>query len=165
MPKCYELAANGEYAPGLRVNADAVAKGGYRLPTEAEWEYASRAGAGTSRYFGDAPGPLRSYEWFNETSEHNAQRCGILLPNDFGLFDMLSNVAEWCHNRHYETKITDGEVCDDMISDEQVTIDYRYFRGERYHTSQSSVRCAIRSWLPPLGARSDLGFRPARSIP
>jgi formylglycine-generating enzyme required for sulfatase activity len=144
LPLCYEPAGNGEDASGLRVNAEAVAKGGYRLPTEAEWEYACRAGAVTSRYFGDAPRLLRLYGWFIATSEYNAQVCGQLLPNDFGLFDMLGNVSEWCHDRYTESRPSENGVDQDPIGDEGVTSDERYFRGETFHAPAGSLRCAVR---------------------
>ena len=83
----------------MKIRADALGRTGYRLPTEAEWEYACRAGAVTSRYFGVNVDLLGQYAWYLATSQDHAWPCGSLLPNDLGLFDMLGNVYEWCQER------------------------------------------------------------------
>ena len=73
-------------------------RSGYRLPTEAEWEYACRAGAVTSRYYGGSAELLGQYAWYTAEFRRPSWPCGGLKPNDFGLFDMLGNVFEWCHD-------------------------------------------------------------------
>src|SRR5262249_22445738 len=71
---------------------------GYRLPTEAEWEYTCRAGALTSRHYGHSVARLGKYAWHRENAAERAHPSGRLRPNDLGMFDMLGNVAEWCQD-------------------------------------------------------------------
>lgn len=68
----------------------------YRLPTEAEWEYAARAGKSTKYYWGDNLSDHRNYEWFFENSADKYNEVGLLKANPYGLHDMLGNVSEWC---------------------------------------------------------------------
>lgn len=77
----------------------------YRLPTEAEWEYACRAGAGSAYSFGDDPEKVGDYAWYVENSE-GPQPVGKKKPNAFGLFDMHGNVAEWCLDHYVEDRYT-----------------------------------------------------------
>ena len=97
---CYLPNEAGAYAEGMTIPADVLERTGYRLPTEAEWEYACRAGAVTSRYYGHSIDLLDAYAWYQANSKEHAWTCGSLLPNDLGLFDMLGNVFEWCQDQH-----------------------------------------------------------------
>ena len=101
MPKdqwCYLPNEAGAYAEGMTIPADVLERTGYRLPTEAEWEYACRAGTVTSRYYGLSIDLLDAYARYQANSKEHAWSCGSLLPNDLGLFDMLGNVFEWCQD-------------------------------------------------------------------
>jgi eukaryotic-like serine/threonine-protein kinase len=165
LPRCYLPNDRGEYAEGMRIDHEAVAKGGYRLPTSAEWEYACRAGTVTCRYYGYAPDLLGQYEWYTVTSGFVSGSCGRLLPNELGLFDMLGNVSEWCHDRHLDQLPRLNDVVRDVIMSELVTDEKRNIRGETYAMIPAGLRSAAYTWNDPTDNRPDIGFRPARTIP
>ena len=96
---CYLRNQAGLYAEGMTIPADVLERTGYRLPTEAEWEYACRAGTMTSRYYGLSIALLDVYARYQANCHDHACPGGSLLPNDLGLFDMLGNVSEWCQDR------------------------------------------------------------------
>ena len=134
----------------------------YRLPSEAEWEYACRGGSESAYSFGDAASDLGKYAWFddNESSvgKRYAHEVGQKLANDFGLHDMHGNVWEWCGDfyGHYDS----SETRDPTGASDGA---YRVHRGGSWSNSSRHCRSAYRSCSSP-DSRSDLlGFRVLRS--
>jgi formylglycine-generating enzyme required for sulfatase activity len=93
---CYPRVA--QIKENVQLPVDYLDRPGYRLPTEAEWEYACRAGAVTSRCYGTGEELLGQYAWFASNSREHSWPVGQLKPNDFGLFDMQGNVWQWCQD-------------------------------------------------------------------
>ncbi|MGV3503722.1 MAG: formylglycine-generating enzyme family protein [Adhaeribacter sp.] len=117
---------------------------GYRLPTEAEWEYACKAGSKGIRY-----GELDAIAWYKDNSGNTTHPVGGKEPNAWGLYDMLGNVWEWCSD----------------IYDETVYGSYRIFRGGGWADEERSVMATTRRRSHPLKFKiDDLGFRIARNL-
>ena len=138
---------------------------GYRLPTEAEWEYACRAGAVTSRYYGETEELLAQYGWYMKNSGERARPVGIKKPNDLGLFDLHGNVYTWCQetNDTYPT-VKDGEFIEDKEDIYSINSqDSRVLRGGSFIDQASLVRSSCRNSLVPAGRNYNFGFRPART--
>ena len=167
LPVCYEPNEHGKYASGMRIKADAVKLPGYRLPTEAEWEYACRAGAATSHYYGSSKDLLQRYALFFMTYETRILPCGSLLPNDLGCSDMLGNVWECCQDEYIiygagaKPYIYDNSIIS-VLDDDKCS---RIVRGGSFMVPPTRVRSACRQGSPPAYRSVDYGFRPARTYP
>lgn len=134
---CYQIQEDNE-----TITFDITANG-FRLPTEAEWEYACKAKTKGIRY-----GELKNIAWCKENSGKTTHVVGQKEPNSWGLYDMLGNVWEWCSD----------------IYDETVYGSYRIFRGGGWADEERSVMATTRRRSHPLKFKiDDLGFRIAKN--
>ncbi|ONM48877.1 formylglycine-generating enzyme family protein [Nocardia donostiensis] len=132
----YHVAADGE---NIRWDTSAD---GYRLPTEAEWEHACRAGTTEPRY-----GPLDEIAWYRANSGEQLHEVGGKQPNPWGLYDMLGNTWDWCWD----------------LYDPEVYGSYRVLRGGGWFDEQWSCRASARRRSHPTLRIDDVGFRLVRS--
>jgi eukaryotic-like serine/threonine-protein kinase len=168
MPKnqwCYLPNEAGAYAEGMSIPANVLERLGYRLPTEAEWEYACRAGAVTSRYYGNSIALLDAYAWFRSNSRGHAWRCASLLPNELGLFDMLGNVYEWCQDRADASRKGKKGIYYDRISALSSIKDNsaRLLHGGSFNDRPAAIRSAHHLRNASSDHYISFGFRPART--
>ena len=134
--------------------------GKYRLPSEAEWEYACRAGTTTRYSFGDSESKLGEYAWFKEISGDKTHPVGQKKPNSWGLYDMHGNVWEWVQDTwhdSYDGAPTDGSAWEGFDS-------YRVIRGGNWDNVARNCSSASRTYDDPDRRNSDLGFRLMRSV-
>lgn len=129
----------------------------YHLPSEAQWEYACRAGTDASRYHPD----VNAIAWYQENSNAHPQPVGQKLPNAWGLYDMLGNVWEWCRDGRREYT---AEVIIDPMGPTGAGA-HRVIRGGSWFVSAQVVRAAYRRWYVPGNRHGNLGFRCASSGP
>jgi formylglycine-generating enzyme required for sulfatase activity len=166
LPECYEPNSQGQFAEGMTIRADALSRTGYRLPTEAEWEYACRSGTVTSRYYGASVNMLGRYAWFLATSPGRAQPCGSLLPNDLGLFDMLGNVWEWCQEQALAYEPGKNVLREEINMKLSIIDEHpRLHRGGTFYDLPAIVRSAYCGRYQPSFRFINNGFRPSRTYP
>ncbi|WP_328540370.1 formylglycine-generating enzyme family protein [Streptomyces sp. NBC_00344] len=145
---CNALSRREALAPAYHVRSDGEdvdwdrSADGYRLPTEAEWEHACRAGTDGARY-----GRLDEIAWHRGNSGERIHDVGGRQPNAWGLYDMLGNVWEWCWD----------------IYDAEVYAGYRVLRGGGWFDERWSCRASVRRRSHPTFRIDDVGFRVARS--
>jgi serine/threonine protein kinase/formylglycine-generating enzyme required for sulfatase activity len=152
---CYPPIA--EIKDGMGLPPSHLNKSGYRLPSEGEWEYACRAGAPTSRPFGD--GLLERYARHDRNAYSRAGRVGSLKPNDLGMFDMLGNAWEWCH----DTRVPYSAVEDPDRPETVTTAQQRVLRGGGFFSAAPDLRSARRIGFHPQVPFDQGGFRIART--
>lgn len=147
---CNALSRQEGLAPPYRLGAAAEDTewdghaDGYRLPSEAEWEHACRAGTDTARY-----GELDEIAWHRGNSGERPHEVGGRRPNAWGLYDTLGNVWEWCWD----------------VYDAEVYGSYRVLRGGGWFDERWSCRASVRRRSHPTFRIDDTGFRIARSAP
>jgi formylglycine-generating enzyme required for sulfatase activity len=139
----------------------------YQLPTEAEWEYACRAGTTTRFSYGDDPGyaNLGAYAWYADNSGSATHPVGQKLPNPWGLYDMHGNVWEWCQD--WRATYPGGSVTNPLVLP-SLTATNPVLRGGSYYFAGQYLRSAQRGAMsPPTGMRYDVGLREvlARTVP
>ena len=144
----------------MKVKANALSLGGYRLPAEAEWELACRAGSVTDRSMGEAEDLLSKYAWHMANSPSKSRPVGLLRPNDLGLFDLHGNAWEWCHNRYEDFTDMRDRNMDDKMDNKSL----RSLRGGGLFNSPMILPSAYRDRFAPAIRNSDNGFRPARTF-
>jgi formylglycine-generating enzyme required for sulfatase activity len=163
---CYEPNAQGKFAEGMKAAPDYLKRTGYRLATEAEWEYGCRAGAVTSRYYGETAELLGKYAWYFGPSHDRTWPVASLKPNDLGLFDMHGNVWTWCQEPYLSYEGTkDGTPVEDIQDTPYVKDrDGRAMRGGAFGYIAVFERSATRSWNLPWLRNFHIGFRVARTF-
>ncbi len=130
----------------------------YRLPSEAEWEYACRAGSETKYYFGDDASKLGEYAWYRDNSNRETHPVGQKKPNKWGLYDMHGNVWEWCEDEwhsNYQGAPKYGKAWNDNPSQNSKYV----LRGGSWYYGPQDCRSACRNLVI-----NNVGFRPAFSF-
>ena len=135
-----------------------LGQGVFRLPTEAEWEYACRAATSTKHYWGD--GSPDAYAWYSSNSGRQTHPVGQKRPNAFGLYDMSGNALEWCQSlyKSYPYRSDDGR-------EDTVSAAYRMLRGGCGLHPQYYLRSAFRPYYAPTRRLKLVGFRVVWSPP
>lgn len=134
----------------------------YRLPSEAEWEYAARAGTTTEWSHGNDESKLGKYSWYRQNSGGKSHSVGQKLPNAFGLFDMHGNVWEWtqdCWHQTYAGAPTDGSAWTTGCAE-----NIRMLRGGSWVIDSLDLRSADRDRVSPDYRNGYIGFRLARDL-
>ncbi|MDL2269440.1 formylglycine-generating enzyme family protein [Desulfosarcina sp. OttesenSCG-928-A07] len=130
----------------------------YRLPTEAEWEYAARAGSQSIYTFGDDPHQLKNYAWYD--GNDGTYPVGQLQPNKWGLYDMYGNVWEWVQDWYEENYYANSPGTDPHGPPSGK---YRVLRGGGWFSDANGCRSATRGFDSPVNRNDNFGFRLALS--
>jgi serine/threonine protein kinase/formylglycine-generating enzyme required for sulfatase activity len=159
--------------PGMVLPENAVERTGFRLPTEAEWEFVCRGGTITPCYFGSSEDLFPRYGWTWLNSHDRAMPPGRLLPNSLGMFDTLGNLWEWCHDGPakgreplpYPAGTEDKPALDQIGGGLIDGTTYRILRGGAFDYSPGQARAAYRYCVSSAYVEGTFGFRIARTLP
>jgi formylglycine-generating enzyme required for sulfatase activity len=149
---------------GTKLYPDYLSRAGYRLPTEAEWEYAAKAGARTSRYYGSAEALLPRYAHYRDNSADRTWPVGQKRPNDLGLFDMHGNVWAWCDGPaplYPSGRAADKEYIRDIR--DMFYSSSRALRGGSFFDHAPYVRSSYRNSFRPVFRYFYVGLRACRT--
>jgi serine/threonine protein kinase len=151
-----------EIKEGMRVRPGYLERTGHRLPTYAEWEYACRAGSRMVRSFGNRDELVSEYAWFEKNSARQIHPVGRLKPNAFGLFDMLGNALEWCHESVPHVDRNSNRDVEDLSAVDGGTD--RFLRGGAYIHQVDGIRSDTGHAIAPKTLWDDIGCRVVRTI-
>jgi formylglycine-generating enzyme required for sulfatase activity len=163
---CYS--PDQQFASGMRLRANYLELTGYRLPTEAEWEYACRSGTFTARFFGSGDTLLGDYAWYTKNSGDTGMLAvGSQRPNGYGLFGMYGNAFEWCQDASFYFPVGKEFLSDAEQSQALDVVDTtsRVLRGGSFNGSASVMRSADRHYDRPDLRINTVGFRVSRTYP
>jgi formylglycine-generating enzyme required for sulfatase activity len=156
---CYEIIFDGPDVNRAKVTFKGLDCKGYRLPTEAEWEYAARAGATGPQY-----GNIVNIAWYSGNSSDKSHPVKQKTANAWGLNDVLGNVEEWVYDSFKSDYYSSRPFrCTDPIGPPSY-ISYKVVRGGAYNSATTQTRLAYRNWLPgDTQSKQHLGFRLVRT--